>query len=48
MISSDLEEVLGMSDRVMVMCRGHSTTTLPAAEADKERVMALATGVIVA
>jgi len=48
MISSELEEVLGMSDRVMVMCRGHSTITLPVAEADKERVMALATGVAVA
>ena len=48
MISSDLEEVLGMSDRVMVMCRGHSTLTLPIAEASQERVMALATGVAVA
>jgi D-xylose transport system ATP-binding protein len=48
MISSELEEVLGMSDRVMVMCRGHSTITLPVGEADKERVMALATGVAVA
>jgi len=44
MISSELEEVIGMSDRIMVMCRGHSTTTLPVAEADKERIMALATG----
>jgi D-xylose transport system ATP-binding protein len=44
MISSDLEEVLGMSDRVMVMCRGHSTTTLPVTDATVERVMALATG----
>jgi D-xylose transport system ATP-binding protein len=48
MISSEMEEVLGMSDRVMVMCRGYSTITLPVAEADKERVMALATGVAVA
>ena len=48
MISSELEEVLGMSDRVMVMCRGHSTVTLPVAEASQERVMALATGVAVA
>jgi D-xylose transport system ATP-binding protein len=47
MISSDLEEVLGMSDRVMVMCRGHSTVTLPVTEASQERVMALATGVAV-
>jgi D-xylose transport system ATP-binding protein len=45
MISSELEEVLGMSDRVMVMCRGHSAGTLPVAEASQERVMALATGV---
>jgi ABC-type sugar transport system ATPase subunit len=48
MISSDLEEVLGMSDRVMVMCRGHSTVTLPVAEANQERVMALATGLVTA
>jgi D-xylose transport system ATP-binding protein len=48
MISSELEEVLGMSDRVMVMCRGHSTATLPVAEASQERVMALATGIAVA
>jgi D-xylose transport system ATP-binding protein len=45
MISSDLEEVMGMSDRIMVMCRGHSTATLPAENADKEHIMALATGV---
>jgi len=45
MISSDLEEVLGMSDRIMVMCRGHSTTTLSAAEATVEHVMTLATGI---
>lgn len=44
MISSELEEVLGMSDRVMVMSRGRSAGILPIAEADQERVMALATG----
>ena len=48
MISSELEEVLGMSDRVMVMCRGHSTITMPVAEAKVERVMALATGIATA
>jgi D-xylose transport system ATP-binding protein len=47
MISSDLEEVMGMSDRIMVMCRGHSTVTIPAENADKEHIMALATGVAI-
>ena len=37
MISSELEEVLGMSDRVMVMCEGHSTATLDIAEATQEK-----------
>lgn len=45
MISSELEEVLGMSDRVMVMCRGRSAGTLPIQEANEERIMSLATGV---
>ncbi len=45
MISSDLEEVLGMSDRVTVMCEGRSNGTLDIAEATQERIMARATGV---
>ncbi len=45
MISSELEEVLGMSDRVMVMCRGHSAATLSMQEANEERIMSLATGI---
>jgi D-xylose transport system ATP-binding protein len=45
MISSELEEVLGMSDRVMVMSNGRSMATLPTAKATVERVMTLATGV---
>jgi ABC-type sugar transport system ATPase subunit len=48
MISSDLEEVLGMSDRVMVMCEGRSTQTLDIREVTQEKIMALATGVAVA
>jgi D-xylose transport system ATP-binding protein len=44
MISSELEEVLGMSDRVMVMWQGRSNGTLNVAEATQEKIMALATG----
>lgn len=45
MISSDLQEVLGMSDRVMVMCQGRSNGTLDIQEATQERIMKLATGI---
>jgi ribose transport system ATP-binding protein len=43
MISSDLPEVLGMSDRILVMSGGRITGELSAEEATQERVMALAT-----
>jgi D-xylose transport system ATP-binding protein len=45
MISSDLEEVLGMSDRIVVMHAGRSNGTLNIAEATQEKIMALATGI---
>jgi len=48
MISSELEEVLGMSDRVMVMWEGRSNGTLEIAAANQEKIMARATGVEVA
>jgi D-xylose transport system ATP-binding protein len=44
MISSEMEEVLGMSDRIMVMHEDHSVCTLDTAEATQEKIMALATG----
>jgi len=45
MISSDLEEVLGMSDRIMVMSGGVSSRILELEEATQETIMKLATGV---
>ncbi len=44
MISSDLPEVLGMSDRVVVMREGMTAGELARDAATPERVMALATG----
>jgi D-xylose transport system ATP-binding protein len=46
MISSELEEVLGMSDRVMVMWAGRSNGTLAIGDASQENLMARATGVV--
>ena len=44
MISSDLEEVLGMSDRVLVLHEGRLAGELPRAALTQEAVMHLATG----
>jgi ABC-type sugar transport system ATPase subunit len=41
MISSELPEILGMSDRIIVMSEGRITGELSAAEATKEKVMQL-------
>jgi rhamnose transport system ATP-binding protein len=44
MISSELPEVLGMADRVLVMHEGRLTGELSRADADEESVIRLATG----
>ena len=43
-ISSETPEVLGMSDRIMVVHEGHVTGIIDAATADQAKVMTLATG----
>ncbi|RMB57809.1 sugar ABC transporter ATP-binding protein [Tessaracoccus antarcticus] len=43
MISSELPEVLGMADRVLVMCEGAITAEFPRAEATPERIIEAAT-----
>ena len=44
MISSDLPEVLGMSDRIVVMQEGKMRGELSRDQASQENIMALATG----
>mgnify|MGYP003585287601 FL=1 len=44
MISSELPEVMGMSDRILVMCEGELVANLPRETATKEKVAAYATG----
>ena len=43
MISSELPEILRMSDRVMVMCEGRKTAEIPIEEASQEAIMQAAT-----
>lgn len=45
MISSELEEILGMSDRIMVMHEGECTGSLARKDATQERIMVLATNI---
>ncbi len=43
MISSEMSEIIGMSDRVMVMCDGRITGFIPGGQATQENIMELAT-----
>ena len=43
LISSEMPEILGMADRIIVMCNGHITGELEGEEATQERIMACAT-----
>ena len=43
MISSEMSELIGMSDRVMVMCDGRVTGFIDGDKANQENIMALAT-----
>ena len=43
MISSDLPEILGMSDRILVISRGRIVAEIPSDDASEEAVMAAAT-----
>ena len=47
MVSSDLPEVLGMADRIIVMREGRQVAEIPRSEATQERVMTAAAGAAV-
>lgn len=44
LISSDLPEVIAMSDRILVVAEGRIVDEVPRAQATQERIMAAATG----
>ena len=44
MISSELPEILGMSDRIIVLSEGRLTGEFTREEATQEKIMAAATG----
>jgi rhamnose transport system ATP-binding protein len=46
MISSELPEVLGMADRVLVLHEGRLTAELSREEADEDAVMRAASGIV--
>ena len=43
MISSEMSELIGMSDRIMVMCDGRVTGFVEGDQATQENIMAYAT-----
>lgn len=48
MVSSELPEILGMSDRIVVMREGKQMGILDRDEADSEKIITLATGGVIA
>ena len=42
MISSEMPELMGMSDRIMVMCEGHMSGIIEHSEISDEKIMLLA------
>ena len=42
-VSSELPEILGIADRIIVLCEGRVTGEMPASEATQEKILYLAT-----
>jgi D-xylose transport system ATP-binding protein len=45
MISSELPEILGMSDRIIVMCEGRITGKFTREEASQDKILSAAVGI---
>jgi len=45
MISSEMEEVMGLSDRIVVLCEGRQMGTLEREEFNQEKILTLASGI---
>ena len=45
MISSEMEELMGMSDRIIVLCEGRMTGELQKEEFNSDTIMAYASGI---
>ena len=44
LVSAELDEVMGLSDRILVMYDGHIVADIPAAGADRNRIGRLMAG----
>ncbi len=44
MISSDMEELLGMSDRIVVLCEGRYAGEVPKTQFNQDYILDLASG----
>ena len=44
MISSEMEELIGVSDRIIVLCEGKMTGELQKEEFNQDKILALASG----
>jgi ribose transport system ATP-binding protein len=44
MISSEMEELIGVSDRIVVICEGHKAGELQKSQFNQETILAMASG----
>jgi simple sugar transport system ATP-binding protein len=45
LVSAELEEVMSLADRILVMCEGRVVGTMPAEAADREKIGLMMAGI---